>query len=153
MNTKAARHRQILRLVRQGQIGTQTDLAQALAKEGHQVSQPTLSKDMTELGLSKVHGPDGVTLYQVPGQVAPGGQAHRLRMELTEFLISWEQAGKLVVLKTVNGHAAGVAWAVDGEAWQEVVGTVAGEDTVLVVARTESSAAEFIERLEEVLAE
>ena len=151
MRNKAARHREILRLVRQRSIETQEELAAALADDGHTVSQPTLSRDLAELRLSKVAGPDGSHRYQIPGELTPHQRGHRLHLALTQFLTSWELAGQLLVLKTAAGHAAGVAWGLDSADWAEIVGTLAGEDTVLVVSRTPGDAAVVKQRLERLI--
>lgn len=151
LSRKLARQRQILRIVRTRDIQTQAALAAALRESGFPVSQPTLSKDIAELGLVKAPMPDAGYRYRVAREGGVERHGRRLHVALREFLLDWERAGQLLVLKTIAGHAAGVAWALDEAQWPEVVGTVAGEDTLLVVARTAAQAKEVGKHLEEVL--
>lgn len=147
---KLGRQRDILSSIKAHVVRTQTELAGLLRKQGHAVSQPTLSKDIAELGLVKVPLADG---YQYRATDAAGveHQGHRLGPAMREFLLKWTQAGQLVVLNAVAGHAAGLAWALDEAGWPEVVGTVAGEDTVLVVSRTPADAKAVIRRIDKVV--
>ncbi len=151
LTRKLARQREVLSIVRAQPVRTQVDLADLLHARGYPVSQPTLSKDIAELGLVKVPLSDGGYRYQQPREGAPDQQGRRLQLSMREFLLKCEQAGQIVVLKTVAGHAAGIAWALDSADWPQVVGTVAGEDTVMVISRTPQEAAQVIEHLEEVV--
>ena len=117
------------------------------------MSQPTLSKDIAELGIVKVPLADGGHRYQVSGESGHDHRGRRLQRTLQEFLINWEQAGQLLVLKTVAGHAAGAAWAVDNADWPEVIGTVAGEDTVLIVTAKPAAVRAVVTRLEQAMRE
>jgi len=151
LSQKLARQRKILHIVRTQSVRTQAALGAALREAGFPVSQPTLSKDIAELGLVKVPLSDSGYRYQAAREGGPEGQGRRLHRALREFLLDWERAGQILVLKTIAGHAAGVAWALDEAKWPEVVGTVAGEDTLLVVARTAAQARKLGKHLEEVL--
>jgi transcriptional regulator of arginine metabolism len=124
--TKAYRQGQILRLIRSRAIHTQEELAQALRRTGIRATQVTLSRDIRELGLVKT--PQG---YR---QLAPSPAGPSLAQLAAEFLRDVRTAKNLVVLKTSPGHANTVAVALDREEWPEIVGTVAGDDTILVVA-------------------
>lgn len=122
---KAYRQGQILRLIRTRTIRTQEELARELRRAGIRATQVTLSRDIRELGLVKT--PEG---YRQIGPVAGGP---RLAQLAAEFLHEVRAAQNLVVLKTSPGHANTVAVALDRENWPEIVGTVAGDDTILVV--------------------
>jgi transcriptional regulator of arginine metabolism len=150
---KLARQRLILGSIESEAVRTQSDLAELLRQKGCVVSQPTLSKDIAELGLVKAPATDGGYRYQATLSAASERQGHRLRPALREFLLEWTAAGQLVVLKTVAGHAAGLAWALDEVEWPEIVGTVAGEDTVLVVAPDQSASVEVMKRIDEAMNE
>lgn len=126
--TKAYRQGQILRLIRTRAIHTQEELAQALRRAGINATQVTLSRDIRELGLVKT--PEG---YR---QLAPAPAGPSLGQLVAEFLQDARTAKHLVVLKTSPGHANTVAVALDREQWPEIVGTVAGDDTILVVCPT-----------------
>ena len=129
---KLQRHAMILRVVRDRRIESQDDLKEALAAEGFNVTQATLSRDIRELGLAKLADPQGGAFYTNPheGQMRPD-----LGSVLPTLLVSIEGAGNLLVLKTASGGAGAVGAAVDQAGWHEVIGTIAGEDTVLVVTR------------------
>jgi len=130
---KAYRQAQILKLIRSRPIYTQEELARALRDLGVATTQVTLSRDIRELRLVKSH--DGYT--QMPAE--PPGPP--LVVVLAESLQDARVAQNLLVLKTLPAHAASVARALDREEWPEVVGTVAGDDTVLVVCLDSTTAA------------
>jgi transcriptional regulator of arginine metabolism len=123
---KSYRQGQILKIVRSQEISTQEELAQHLSKLGVQTTQVTLSRDIRELGLVKT--PDGYA------QIAPQSQGPDLPTMLAEFLQDVRVAQNLLVLKTLPAHASSLAVALDNEEWPEIVGTIAGDDTVLVIA-------------------
>jgi transcriptional regulator of arginine metabolism len=130
--SKSFRQGQILKLIRAKGISTQDDLAQELKKQGVAATQVTLSRDIRELGLAKT--PDG---YK---QIAPSEAGPNLATLASEFLLDVRLAQNLVVLKTSPGHANSVAVAMDDEEWPEVVGTLAGDDTILVIAPDHATA-------------
>ena len=123
--TKTFRHGQILKLVRGRGIYTQEELARALKESGIDATQVTLSRDIREIGLVKTA--DG---YR---ELAAESQGTQLAALAGEFLRDVRLAQNQVVLKTSPGHANSVAVALDDEEWPEVVGTVAGDDTILVI--------------------
>ena len=123
---KSYRQGQILKLIRAHRIHTQEELARELRRLGIAATQVTLSRDMRELGLAKT--PQG---YR---QVAPETAGPDLATLTAEFVQDVRTAQNLVVVKTSPGHANSVAVALDREQWAEIVGTVAGDDTSLVVA-------------------
>jgi transcriptional regulator of arginine metabolism len=130
---KLQRHAAILRVVRDKRIGSQDDLREALSTEGFAVTQATLSRDIRELGLAKLVDPQGGAFYANPheGHIRPD-----LSQVLPTLLVSVEGSGQLLVLKTAGGGAGAVGAAIDQVGWSEVIGTIAGEDTVLVVCRS-----------------
>jgi transcriptional regulator of arginine metabolism len=138
---KSYRQGQILNLIRQKRIRTQQELARELARLGIQATQVTLSRDIRELGLIKT--PEGYR--QVEAAARPKGPP--FAGVAAEFLLDVRVARNLVVLKTSPGNANTVAAALDREEWPEVVGTIAGDDTVLVVAPDEETAAALREKL------
>ena len=141
--TKAARHARIVSLIRDRHVHSQTELAELLAGEGMPATQATLSRDLEELGAVKVRGTDGgPAVYVVPAEGAaplrPAEQAPaRLVRLLRELLTGVDTSGNLVVLRTPPGAAQFLASALDRSGLPEVVGTIAGDDTILVVARTD----------------
>ena len=124
--SKSYRHGQILKLVRSHPIATQEELARQLKKLGIQATQVTLSRDIRELSLVKTR--EG---YAESPVEESRGQFPALA---AEFLLDVRDAQNLVVLRTAPGHANSVAVALDNEEWPEIVGTIAGDDTILVIA-------------------
>ena len=131
--SKSYRQGQILRLIRQKRIGTQEELAQELRGAGIAATQVTLSRDIRDLRLVKTR--EG---YQ---ELAADESGPQFNMLATEFLHDVRSAQNLVVLKTSPGHANSVAVALDAEDWPEIVGTIAGDDTILVIAPDNATAA------------
>jgi transcriptional regulator of arginine metabolism len=130
--TKSFRHGQILKLIRSRSVSTQEELARALKEVGIDATQVTLSRDMRELGLVKTSG----------GYRELGSEASNMQFALLagEFLQDVRLAQNQVVLRTAPGHANSVAVALDDEEWPEVIGTIAGDDTILVICPDTSTA-------------
>jgi transcriptional regulator of arginine metabolism len=130
----------ILRLVRERELGTQSEVAEALHGLGHDVVQTTVSRDVAELGLVKVRGENGRLVYATPA--TNGNGSARRRVALQEALERWaltlEASGNLVVVRTPPGFANALAHELDESGHPHVAGTVAGDDTILVVARSVS---------------
>jgi transcriptional regulator of arginine metabolism len=138
--TRAARQARIAELVMSMGIRSQTELARLLAGEGIEVTQATLSRDLDELGAVKLRGADGgAPVYVIPEDGSPvrgvQGGTSRLTRLLGELLVSADGSANLTVLRTPPGAAQFLASAIDRAALHDVVGTIAGDDTVLVVAR------------------
>jgi transcriptional regulator of arginine metabolism len=138
--TKAARQARIVELLASRPVASQTELGRLLAADGVAVTQATVSRDLDELGAVKTRTAAGMA-YTVPEENAPrGGTAEavdaRLGRLLEELLVSAEPTGETVVLRTPPGGAHLLAAALDRAGLPEVAGTVAGDDTVLLVTRT-----------------
>jgi len=139
------RHAAILRLVREQPLSTQTELADALRAEGHDVVQTTVSRDIHELGLIKVRR-DGRLVYANPEDAAAYDQD--LADALTRWALSLEPSGNLVVVSTPYGYASALAQAIDVARHPHIAGTVAGENTVLLIAREPLTGAELADELQ-----
>lgn len=124
----------IRRLVTERAVGSQEELARLLAERGIRASQSTLSRDIRALGLVKRPVAGGRSQYAFPG--GGGDRAGALSRLLPDLLTAIDGAGHFLVLKTLTGAAQPVAAALDHARWPEVVGTVAGDDTLLVVLRS-----------------
>jgi len=124
--SKSYRHGQILKLIRANRISTQEELAQGLKKLGIQTTQVTLSRDIREMRLVKTQ--EGYA------ETAPEESRPQFDNLASEFLLDVRAAQNLVVLRTAPGHASSVAVALDNEEWPEIVGTIAGDDTILIIA-------------------
>ncbi len=146
--TKSARHQRIVELVTQREVHSQAELAELLAESGLRVTQATLSRDLVELDAIKVRSPSGSLVYAVPAEggdrrpSAPGetvAATHRLARLCGELLVSADASANLVVLRTPPGAAQFLASAFDKAEFPEILGTIAGDDTVLVIGRGASS--------------
>jgi transcriptional regulator of arginine metabolism len=152
-STRAGRQARIVDLVSHRAVHSQTELAALLASEGIEVTQATLSRDLDELGAVKLRGVNGgAPVYVIPDDGSPvravAGGTSRLSRVLSELLVSADASGNLAVLRTPPGAAHFVASALDRAALPEVVGTVAGDDTILVVAREPITGNQLAHRLE-----
>lgn len=146
--TKPARHKLIVELVEKGPIANQDRLQRALASRGYKVGQATLSRDIHELKLVKTA--EG---YALPGNDGAGDQGlPPVQRLIREFVLSIRPAQNLLVLRTAVGSAQPVAAALDAEQWPEVVGTIAGDDAILVVSPDRKSANRLAQRIREMLA-
>lgn len=136
-------------------VHSQTELAGLLADEGIDVTQATLSRDLEELGAVKLRGADGGGgVYVVPEDGSPvrgvSGGTERVARLLGELLVSTDASGNLAVLRTPPGAAHYLASAIDRAALPEVVGTIAGDDTILVVAREPKTGAQVAAMFENI---
>lgn len=140
--TKAARHGRIAEILAQQPIRSQTELAALLAESGFAVTQGTLSRDLDELGAVKIRNATGWLVYALPGEggdptprVAEEGEVDaRLVRVCEEILVSAQASANLVILRTPPGAAQYLASAIDHAARADILGTIAGDDTVLVIS-------------------
>jgi transcriptional regulator of arginine metabolism len=151
--TRVARQARIVELITQRAVHSQSELLALLEAEGIGSTQATLSRDLDELGAVKLRGADGGTpVYVIPDDGSPvrgieGGTARLARL-LGELLVSADASANLAVLRTPPGAAHYLASALDRAALHDVVGTIAGDDTLLVVAREPRTGAELVDRLQ-----
>src|SRR5918999_2276693 len=136
----------ILALVRERALSTQAEVAAALKEVGQDVVQTTVSRDIAELGLVKVRAPSGRLVYAPPG-TTDTDRLRALAAAMGRYAIGIEAAGQLVVLTTPSGYANALAQAIDEAGHPGIVGTLAGDNTILVVARDGTSAATLREEL------
>lgn len=144
---KALRQRVILEVLQQGPIANQEDLQRALRKRGFKVGQATLSRDIRDLNLSKTAS--GYSLPQ--GESAAGLALPPVSRLVREFVLDTRAAQNLLVIKTIVGSAQPVAAALDEEDWPEALGTIAGDDTILIVCADNQGAKKLAKRIEEML--
>jgi transcriptional regulator of arginine metabolism len=153
--TKNARHQRIVELVTHHEVRSQAELASLLAEGGVRVTQATLSRDLVELDAIKVRAPSGSLVYAVPAEggdrrpAAPGetvAAANRLSRLCGELLVSADASANLVVLRTPPGAAQFLASAFDKAEFPEVLGCIAGDDTVLVIGRDPEGGDELARR-------
>lgn len=153
--TKTARHAKIRELISRSSVRSQAELAQRLADAGVTVTQGTLSRDLVEIGAARVRGAQGALIYAVPSD----GHDRELQSDQTEatttarlitlckdLLVSAEASANLVILRTPPGAAQFLASAVDHAGLNEVLGCIAGDDTIMVVTTTPTGGAAVAQR-------
>ena len=143
---KNARHEQILQLIGVYDIETQEELAEKLNEKGFTVTQATVSRDIRQLQLRKVTGSDGKSHYTLGG----GSQvdlSRKYKRVLEDAFVSADHAGNITVIHTVSGMAMAAAAALDSLDWGDVLGCIAGDDTIMVVIREPENASEIIGRI------
>jgi transcriptional regulator of arginine metabolism len=146
--SKLSRHNAILQLLDQGPVANQEELQRLLRKRGFNAGQATLSRDIRELGLVKSAGG-----YSLPGrESAAEADFPSVDRLVREFVTSVRAAQNLLVTKTSVGSAQPVAAALDGENWPEALGTIAGDDTILIVCEDKRSAGRLAGRIQGMLA-
>ena len=147
---KQLRQRAIRDLVGQRVIRTQQELATALRERGFRATQATISRDVAELGLTKADR-EGVQAYALPARLieAETSGEDRLRRLFRDLPVEIREAGLLVVLRTLPGSAHAIAAAIDRARWPEVVGSIAGDDTVFVAVGDRPSLQRVRRRLEQ----
>jgi transcriptional regulator of arginine metabolism len=132
--SKTRRHAAILHLVRDNAVPNQEVLRELVLKAGFDVTQATLSRDIHDLGLVKAQDDDGVARYEAPSEeVLPPPPLATL---VPQLLLKAEGVGPLLVLSTPTGSASALAAALDHEEWPEVLGSIAGDDTLLMITRS-----------------
>jgi transcriptional regulator of arginine metabolism len=141
--TKLARQQTIIELAHNGPLPNQHELCKVMAKRGFPVTQATLSRDLNQLRLVKTN--EG---YVLPGDESSAEPLPAVSRVVGEFVREIRRAQNLLVIKTIPGSAQPVAVAVDAEGWDEVVGTVAGDDTILIISGTNKKAKQLQSRLE-----
>jgi transcriptional regulator of arginine metabolism len=147
MTTKKIRQGKIIELIRGGRVASQHDLVESLKKYGIQTTQATLSRDLSDLGIIK--GRDG---YEIAAaEPARNGDAERMRRVIREFVKFVDASGNIVVLKTDPGAASRLALDLDRAGWPEILGTIAGDDTVFVVIKRPALVRRVLKHIKEML--
>jgi len=134
--SKGQRHIKIRDIIANNDIETQDDLVFALKSAGYNVTQATVSRDIKELHLIKVPLSDGRYKYSLPADQR-FNPLQKLKRNMMDAFVRIDSAGHLLILKTLPGNAMAIAALIDNLDWDDVVGTVSGDDTILVICRTE----------------
>jgi transcriptional regulator of arginine metabolism len=147
---KYNRHAKLLEIIDNNVIETQEELADKLKEQGMDVTQATVSRDIKDLRLIKVMSSDGryryATFSQTENQVST-----RLTTILNEAYVSSDYANNIVVVKTLSGMAQAAASAIDSLKWQEILGSIAGDDTLIIVCRAEKIAEEIVNKFNKMI--
>ena len=143
---KSERHEKILELITAGNISTQSELTLRLNECGYDVTQATVSRDLQEMRIMKVLLADGTYKY-APAKEKDISIGDRLESLLGHCLTGVDYAMNIVVLKTMSGAAQAVGYALDSFVWDEIVGTICGDDTIMIVVRSEKCAKQLSVKL------
>lgn len=144
MISKKARQARMLEVIRDSRVKSQEELLSLLKQEGIEVTQATLSRDIREMGLVKIRGS-----YQIAVDINATPSADGLRRALGQFVIQTGVSGNMLMLKTTPGNAHSVGVVLDAAHWPEILGTVAGDDTVFVLLRNPRSGKKVLGRIRE----
>lgn len=147
---KLERHSKIVELIGKYEIETQEELAEKLTQAGFNVTQATVSRDIRELKLTKVPGENGRQRYMVL-ESSRGTSASKYIRILKDGFVSMDMAQNILVIKTVSGMAMAVAAAVDAMDWSEVVGCIAGDDTIMCAIRTVEDTAVVMDKIRKIV--
>jgi transcriptional regulator of arginine metabolism len=148
---KARRQMKVQEIITKEIIHTQEELADKLQLSGFNVTQATVSRDIKEMGLIKVPSADADYRYAVPNEVHPTNLQDRLKRVLRETVVSINDTESLIVIRTIPGNAHALAAVMDNSNWEEVIGTVAGDDTILLVIKPKEAVTGVLERITNLL--
>lgn len=144
---KTARQRKIKEIIQNQQISTQEELSQALRRAGFNVTQATVSRDIKELRLIKIARKNNLYVYGLPKEQEIIYNEDRLRLMMREFVLDVDYSENLIVIKTYPGNAHGVASLIDGSKWSGIIGTLAGDDTILLVVKPKEKVKKIMHKL------
>lgn len=147
---KAQRHIKIREIITNREIETQDELVDELRQAGFHVTQATVSRDIKELHLVKVSTDKGLYKYSLPADQR-FNPSQKLKRLLQDSFVGIEHSGNLIVLKTLPGNAHAVASLLDHLAWDETIGTLAGDDTILIICREKTNVKEVVQRFIDML--
>lgn len=143
---KSSRQEEILRIITENEIETQEELAKCLRDRGYKVTQATVSRDIKELRLIKSSGRKSIYCYSRPGKQDSAVSERMIRL-LEDSTVEIDYAGQIVVVKTLSGSANVACESIDKMNWKEVMGTIAGDNTIFLAVRNEADAAEIARRI------
>ncbi len=149
---KKSRHSAILKIIDDYEISTQEELSEKLYEQGFNVTQATVSRDIKELKLLKVHSDTKGTKYGYPSynkKSQTNATMLKLKNIVTEAVVSSDYANNIVIVKTLQGMAQGVAYAVENLNLTSILGSIAGDDTIMIVLRNEKKAEELSKKIAE----
>ncbi|MGI6093305.1 MAG: arginine repressor [Veillonellaceae bacterium] len=147
---KVLRHAKIKEIIDHSEVETQEELAEALRKDGIEVTQATVSRDIKELRLIKVPTGDGRYRYAFPMDQSMVFSQSRMERMFRDSVTGIDSSQNIVVIKTLPGTANAVASTIDCARWPEIIGTVAGDDNILIVVKPMDAVGRVIERLQSI---
>jgi len=148
---KTDRHNAIREIITVRTVASQEELRRQLTRRGWDVTQSTLSRDLRELRLARIPDDQGRVRYMFPESSNGDAEARRMEAMLPQFLLSVEAVQVMIVVRTVTSGAQPVAEALDHAAWPDIAGTIAGDNTVLIICRSVPGRERVVRRLKEYL--
>ncbi|UWG98996.1 arginine repressor [Dehalobacter sp. DCM] len=148
---KTRRQKKIQELITSEVIKTQEELAQRLLEEGYNVTQATVSRDIKEMGLFKIAASGDEYRYAIRTETQPVGFKDRLNRMFKEVVVSLDSSENIIVIKTIPGNAQAMALLLDNIGWKEVIGTVAGDDTIFLLVKPKEMTQTVYQRLSELI--
>ena len=146
MTNKRVRQATVRELIEAREVGSQEELRKLLRQRGWDVTQATLSRDLRELGVARVSTPEGPR-YTLAAGSAGGDGNPVLEAVLPPLFNTVDGVGEMVVIRTVPGGAQPIARAIDAEAWPDILGTLAGDDTILLICRSTAARERLVRRI------
>lgn len=148
---KTRRHLKILEIIEKHNISTQEELAEMLRQSGFDVTQATVSRDIKELRLVKVSAGEDTYRYAPPVEQTPDKIHERFHRLFRDFVTNIDYSENIIVIRTLPGTASGVASVIDNAHWEEILGSVAGDDTILVVVKPSEQTQAVLQRFKSLL--
>ena len=145
---KSRRHKAILEIITKHDVGTQTELADMLRNRNFQITQATVSRDIKELGLVKSTDHQGNHKYVLPMESSSGRELTRMERVILDTVMDVDATQNLIVVKTLPGSANLPASLLDHAGWKEIMGTIAGVDTILIIVRDKNKVSQVCDRIE-----
>lgn len=135
MGNKNSRQKMIQKIIEKEEISTQFELAERLKNHGFNVTQATVSRDIKEIGLIKIPMEGNLSKYSMPVNISVGNIAERMRRMFMDNAVSINSAENIIIIKTLPGTAQGLAACLDQSSWPEIIGSIAGDDTILLIIK------------------
>ena len=148
---KLARHEKIIELIKEYDLDTQEELAARLNEAGFKVTQATVSRDIRALKMTKVAGRNGKSRYAILEEHTPDLLSDKYARVLKEAVVSMNIGQNIIVVKTISGMAMAAAAALDSMKWPEILGCIAGDDTIICVVKTSEQAPGVVQKLSGIL--
>jgi transcriptional regulator of arginine metabolism len=147
MANKRVRQTTIREIIEAREVGSQEELRKLLKQRGWDVTQATLSRDLRELGVARVSTPEGARYTLAPSGASAGDGSPVLEAVLPPLFSTVDGVGEMVVIRTVPGGAQPIARAIDAESWPDILGTLAGDDTILLICRSTAARERLVRRI------
>ncbi|MEG0874994.1 MAG: arginine repressor [Clostridiales bacterium] len=151
MGNKTSRQKMIQKIIEKDEIATQFDLAEQLKRHGFNVTQATVSRDIKEIGLIKIPMEGNMSKYSMPVNISVGNIAERMHRMFMDNAVSVNSAENIIIVKTLPGTAQGLAACLDQSNWSEIIGSIAGDDTILLIIKKKTLVDSILEKFDGLL--